>query len=39
MLNLINIGFEHAQKVSIDDHQMWVVADDAGFVEPQLVDV
>jgi FtsP/CotA-like multicopper oxidase with cupredoxin domain len=39
MLNLINVGFEHALKFSIDDHTFWIVADDAGFVEPQEVDV
>lgn len=39
MLNLINVGFEHALKFSIDDHSFWVVADDAGFIKPQEVDV
>lgn len=39
MLNVLNIGFEHAILFSIDDHQMWVVANDGGFVEPHLVDV
>lgn len=39
MLNFINIGFEHALKFSIDDHEMWIVGTDAGFVEPQLADV
>ncbi|KAK1983965.1 Cupredoxin [Colletotrichum cereale] len=39
MLNVLNIGFEHAIHFSIDDHQMWVVANDGGFVKPKLVDV
>ncbi|KAK1992230.1 multicopper oxidase [Colletotrichum falcatum] len=39
MLNLLNIGFEHAVLFAIDDHQMWVVANDGGFVVPKLVDV
>lgn len=39
MLNLINVGFEHALKWSVDNHRVWVVANDAGFIEPQLVDV
>lgn len=39
MLNILNIGFEHAVRFSIDDHKLWVVANDGGFVEPQHVDV
>ncbi|KAK7927487.1 hypothetical protein PG985_004485 [Apiospora marii] len=39
MLNVLNIGFEHAVRFSIDNHQMWILANDGGFVEPQLVDV
>ncbi|KAK2037269.1 multicopper oxidase [Colletotrichum somersetense] len=39
MLNVLNIGFEHAVHFSIDNHQMWIVANDGGFVNPQLVDV
>lgn len=39
MLNVLNIGFEHAIRFSIDNHKMWIVANDGGFVEPQLVDV
>jgi FtsP/CotA-like multicopper oxidase with cupredoxin domain len=39
MLNLVNVGFEHALKFSIDSHAIWVVADDAGFIEPQKVNV
>ncbi|KAF6833859.1 multicopper oxidase [Colletotrichum plurivorum] len=39
MLNVLNIGFEHAVQFSIDDHKLWVVANDNGFVRPQLVDV
>lgn len=39
MLNILNIGFEHAIRFSIDDHKLWVVANDGGFVEPQHVDV
>jgi len=39
MLNLINIGFEHSVKVSIDGHKMWIVANDGGFVNPMETDV
>ncbi|KAK7958651.1 hypothetical protein PG988_013499 [Apiospora saccharicola] len=39
MLNVLNIGFEHAVRLSIDNHKMWIVANDGGFVEPHLVDV
>ncbi|KAG8168475.1 hypothetical protein KVR01_001224 [Diaporthe batatas] len=39
MLNVLNVAFEHALKFTIDDHKMWVVANDGGFVEPQLVDL
>lgn len=39
MLNVLNVGFEHAILFSIDDHKMWVVANDGGFIEPRLVDV
>ncbi|OBR11569.1 Multicopper oxidase [Colletotrichum higginsianum IMI 349063] len=39
MLNVLNIGFEHAIQFSIDDHKLWIVANDGGFVKPQLVDV
>lgn len=39
MLNILNIGFEHAIRFSIDDHKMWIVANDGGFVKPQLIDV
>ncbi|KZL77382.1 multicopper oxidase [Colletotrichum tofieldiae] len=39
MLNVLNIGFEHAIRFSIDDHKMWIVANDGGFVKPQHVDV
>ncbi|KAL3292840.1 multicopper oxidase, partial [Colletotrichum asianum] len=39
MLNILNIGFEHAVHFSIDDHKMWIVANDGGFIKPKLVDV
>lgn len=39
MLNVLNVAFEHALRFSIDDHKIWIVANDGGFVEPQLVDV
>ncbi|KAK8868384.1 Laccase abr2 [Apiospora arundinis] len=39
MLNVLNIGFEHAVRFTIDNHKMWIIANDGGFVEPQLVDV
>lgn len=39
MLNLLNSGFEHSIRVSIDNHKLFVVANDGGFVEPQETDV
>lgn len=39
MLNIINVGFEHSVKVAIDGHEMVVVANDAGFVEPYTTHV
>ncbi|KAM0268814.1 hypothetical protein ACHAPA_004744 [Fusarium lateritium] len=39
MLNLMNMGFEHAEKLSIDHHKMIVVANNGGFVVPQETDV
>lgn len=39
MLNVLNVAFEHALEFTIDDHKMWIIANDGGFVEPQLVDV
>lgn len=39
MLNLLNSGFEHSVRISIDGHDMFVVANDAGFVEPQKAQV
>lgn len=39
MLNVLNVAFEHALRFTIDDHKMWIIANDGGFVEPQLVDV
>lgn len=39
MLNILNVAFEHALRFTIDDHKMWIIANDGGFVEPQLVDV
>ncbi|EOD46162.1 putative multicopper oxidase protein [Neofusicoccum parvum UCRNP2] len=39
MMNFINNGLEHPWRVSIDSHKMWVVANDAGFVDPQEVDI
>ncbi|KAM3414122.1 hypothetical protein BST61_g10780 [Cercospora zeina] len=35
---MLNVGFEHALRWSIDDHRFWVVANDGGFIKPQLVD-
>ncbi|KAL9617498.1 MAG: hypothetical protein Q9160_007709 [Pyrenula sp. 1 TL-2023] len=37
MLNFVNPGLEHPWRISIDNHDMWVVANDGGFVEPQKV--
>lgn len=39
MMNLMNNGFEHSVKVSIDGHKMIVVANDGGFVVPEQTDV
>lgn len=39
MLNLINLGFEHSVKVSIDHHKMTLVANNGGFVFPETSDV
>ncbi|ESU09705.1 hypothetical protein FGSG_03506 [Fusarium graminearum PH-1] len=39
MLNLINLGFEHSVKVSIDHHKMTLVANNGGFVFPESSDV
>lgn len=39
MLNLLNSGFEHSVKVAIDGHEMVVVANDGGFVEPYATHV
>ncbi|KAF9634918.1 hypothetical protein BFW01_g5813 [Lasiodiplodia theobromae] len=39
MMNFINNGLEHPWRVSIDSHKLWVVANDAGFVQPQEVDI
>lgn len=39
MMNLINNGFEHSVKVSIDGHKMVVVANNGGFVVPEQTDV
>lgn len=39
MLNLLNSGFEHSVRVSVDNHKLFVVANDGGFVEPQEADV
>ena len=39
MLNFVNPGLEHPYRISIDGHDMWVVANDGGFVTPQKVQV
>lgn len=39
MLNMLNSGFEHSVWVSIDGHEMFIVANDGGFVEPQKTNV
>lgn len=39
MLNLVNVGFEHEVRVAIDNHKLIIVANDGGFVEPELGDV
>ncbi|RSM06684.1 hypothetical protein CEP52_005561 [Fusarium oligoseptatum] len=39
MMNLMNNGFEHSVKVSIDSHKMIVVANNGGFVVPEQTDV
>ena len=37
LLNFVNPSLEHPWRISIDNHDMWVVANDGGFVEPQKV--
>lgn len=39
MMNLLNNGFEHSVKVSIDGHRIIVVANNGGFVVPEHTDV
>ncbi|PIA93508.1 hypothetical protein CB0940_04256 [Cercospora beticola] len=39
LLQFTNTGFEHVWRISIDNHKMWIVANDGGFVQPQEVDV
>lgn len=38
MFNFVNVGLEHPWRISIDNHKMWVVANDGGFIIPQEVD-
>ncbi|KAI8664832.1 hypothetical protein NCS56_00917300 [Fusarium sp. Ph1] len=38
MINLMNSGFEHSVKVSIDGHKMTVVAKNGDFVVPEQTD-
>lgn len=37
LLNFVNPGLEHPWRISIDNHDMWVIANDGGFVKPQKV--
>lgn len=37
-INFVNPGLEHPYRISIDEHEMWVVANDGGFITPQKVD-
>jgi FtsP/CotA-like multicopper oxidase with cupredoxin domain len=39
LMNFVNPGLEHPWRISIDNHRMWIVANDGGFVQPQEVDV
>ncbi|KAL9073917.1 MAG: hypothetical protein Q9157_004563 [Trypethelium eluteriae] len=39
LMNFVNPGLEHPWRISIDNHYMWVVATDGGFVKPQKVQV
>ncbi|KAI9656728.1 MAG: hypothetical protein M1821_003367 [Bathelium mastoideum] len=39
LLNFVNPGLEHPWRISIDNHDMWVIATDGGFVTPQKVQV
>ncbi|KJY00741.1 conidial pigment biosynthesis oxidase arb2 brown2 like protein [Zymoseptoria brevis] len=39
MMNFVNPGLEHPWRVSIDNHKMWIIANDGGFVQPQEVDI
>lgn len=36
-INFINSGAHHSMGISIDDHEIWVVAADGEFVHPQKV--
>lgn len=38
-MNFVNPGLEHPWRISIDDHELWIVANDGGFVHPQKVNV
>lgn len=38
-MNFVNPGLEHPWRISIDSHDMWIVANDGGFVRPQRVQV
>ncbi|GME63988.1 hypothetical protein GTA08_BOTSDO05764 [Neofusicoccum parvum] len=39
MINIVNPGLEHPWRISIDNHDFWIVANDGGFIEPQKVQV
>ena len=39
MMNLINLGFEHSVKLSIDHHKIILIANNGGFVYPEEADV
>lgn len=39
MLNLVNAGFEHEVQISVDKHKIALVANDGGFVHPEIGDV
>ncbi|KAF4551220.1 Multicopper oxidase-like protein 8 [Elsinoe fawcettii] len=39
MFNFVGASLEHPYRISIDGHKMWIVANDAGFVQPKEVDI
>lgn len=38
-LNFIHPGAHHELRISVDEHDMWIVAADGDFVKPKKVQV